>query len=133
MEDWLAFTETCSPYLLHDLPWKADEQDIKEMFEKQWSLLRMSTLYFMRFESGQHTLEKILQAQKWLLEYARIAEEVLLPTGRTHVCACMDAWHLTDRDPCSRVSMRSPSAAQSCPVLMLSACIAKCAKLHGHA
>ena len=72
----MAFTETFSLYLLHDLPWQEGEEDIKDMFEKQWALLREGVLYFMRFEEGQHTSERILAAQKALVDYGKIAEEV---------------------------------------------------------
>ena len=37
MEDWLAFVETFSPYLLFDLPWKPCDHEIKEKFEEQWA------------------------------------------------------------------------------------------------
>lgn len=76
MEEWLAFTETFSLFLLHDLPWKPEEQGIKDIFEQQWTLLRSSVLYFMKYQEGQHTEARIAQAQRDLLEYGRIAEEV---------------------------------------------------------
>ena len=72
----MVFTETFSLYLLHDLPWQEGEKDIRDMFEKQWALLREGVLYFTRFEEGQHTSERILAAQKALVDNGKIAEEV---------------------------------------------------------
>lgn len=81
MEDWLAFTETFSNSVLCDLPWKDSEIDMQNLFEKQWTLLRQSVLYYLKYQEGQHTEERILQAQKDMLEYGRLAEEVcMLPT-----------------------------------------------------
>lgn len=76
MEEWLAFTETFSLFLLHDLPWKRQDLELKKAFDEQWTLLRSSVLYFMKWHDGQHTEERILQAQKDLLEYGRIVEKV---------------------------------------------------------
>lgn len=78
MEDWMAFTDTFSMHILHDLPWDDDEYHIRDLFEELWGLLRHACLYFMRFEEGQHTPAKILQAQKWLIEYGKRVEEVRL-------------------------------------------------------
>lgn len=80
MEEWMAFTETFSLFLLHDLPWKPEDRHLKEVFDKQWTLLRSSTLYFMKYQEGQHTHERILQAQKDLLQYGKLAEEVCTKT-----------------------------------------------------
>lgn len=76
MEDWLAFTETFSNYVLRDLPWKPEEVETKDLFVRQWTLLRHCVLYFLKYHEGQHTEERILQAQKDMLEYGRLAEEV---------------------------------------------------------
>lgn len=77
MEDWMAFVETFSLFLLHDLPWDDDEDgEVREVFEDLWGKLRIGVLYFMRFEEGQHTAGRILEAQKSLLNYGKRAEEV---------------------------------------------------------
>ena len=76
MEEWLAFTETFSLYLLVDLPWKKEDAETKRVFEEQWTLLRSSVLYWMKYIEGQHTEERILQAEKDMLEYGKRAEEV---------------------------------------------------------
>lgn len=76
MEDWLAFTETFSLYLLQGLPWEAGQRHVQHVFERMWANLRDGVLHFMRFEEGQHTPERILAAQKKLLEYGKIAEKV---------------------------------------------------------
>ena len=88
MEDWLAFTETFSNSVLCDLPWKAEEKDAKELFEKQWALLRQFVLYFLKYHEGEHTEERILQAQKDVLEYGRLAEEVCEPPFCSTMCIC---------------------------------------------
>lgn len=72
----MAFVETFSLYLLHDLPWEEDEQDVRDLFEEMWGLLRPACLYFMRFEDGQHTEDRILAAQDLLLHYGRLIERV---------------------------------------------------------
>lgn len=91
MEDWLAFTETFSNSVLVDLPWKAEEHDVRVLFEKQWALLRQCVLYFLKYHDGQHTEERILQAQKDMLEYGRLAEEVcdLFPVTVHWLCMSM--------------------------------------------
>ena len=89
MEEWLAFTETFSMFLLHDLPWKRKHLHLKKVFDEQWSLLLSSVLYFMKWHAGQHTEERLVQAQKDLLEYGRLVEQVLviLEFGMfTHIC-----------------------------------------------
>lgn len=83
MEDWLAFTETFSLFLLHDLDWEDDEADVKLVFEDMWTRLRQGVLYFLRFEEGQHTSDRILEAQNCFLEYGKIAERVCAPPIRT--------------------------------------------------
>lgn len=83
MEEWLAFTETFSLFLLHDLPWKAKESRLQKLFEEQWTLLRSSVLYFMKYQEGQHTKERILTAQKDLLKYGELAEKVSLDSSRS--------------------------------------------------
>lgn len=72
----MAFVDTFSLYVLHDLPWEEDEGEIRDLFEEMWTLLRAPCLYFMQFEEGQHTDDRILAAQKSLIDYGRRAEEV---------------------------------------------------------
>lgn len=77
MEDWMAFAETFSLFLLHDLPWTDDDDpEVREVFEELWRDLRHGIMYFMRFDEGQHNQERILQAQKSLINYGKRAEEV---------------------------------------------------------
>lgn len=76
MEDWMAFTETFSLFLLHDLLWSEEDEGVRVVFEEMWGKLRTAVLYFMRFDEGQHTTDQIVAAQKALLEYAQQAEEV---------------------------------------------------------
>lgn len=72
----MAFTETFSLFLLHDLPWTAADATVRAVFEELWGHLRLGVLYFMRFEPGQHTWARILAAQEELLAYGKRAEEV---------------------------------------------------------
>lgn len=73
----MAFVETFSLFLLHDLPWPEDiDGDIRDVFEELWSKLRHAVLYFMRFEEGQHTDLRIIEAQKQLIDYGKRVEEV---------------------------------------------------------
>lgn len=77
MDEWMAFTDTFSLAVLDELQWPHGTEGSKALFEEQWSLLRPAILYFMKFSEGQHTEERIRQAQDWLLAYGRSAEEVL--------------------------------------------------------
>lgn len=76
MEEWLAFTETFSLYLLHELDWRGEDLEVKSVFEEMWGLLRTGVLYFLRYEEKQHTERRIVEAQQCLLQYGRRAEEV---------------------------------------------------------
>lgn len=79
MERWLDFTEVFSLPVLSNLPWNAKcktEQGIRQTFERMWTLLRCAVLYFMRYEEGQHNENGILSAQRYLLEYGALAEQV---------------------------------------------------------
>lgn len=76
MDEWMAFTDTFSLAVLDDLQWPLGSDATQAVFEEQWSLLRPALLYFMKYKEGQHTEERIRQAQDWLLAYGRCAEEV---------------------------------------------------------
>jgi hypothetical protein len=78
MEEWLAFAETFSPFILHDLPWKLADASIMNMFFNQWEHLRLGSLYFLRYHEGQHTEERIRCAQQHLLDYGCEVEKVTL-------------------------------------------------------
>ena len=72
----MSFVETFSLFILHNLPWREEDHEIKDVFVRMWTLLRSGVLYFMRFEEGQHTADRVLEAQQSLLKYAALAEEV---------------------------------------------------------
>lgn len=79
MERWLDFTEFFSLAVLFQLPWDNKcprERRVRRTFEKMWTLLRRSVLYFMRYEDCQHSEEGIMNAQSDLLQYGAIAERV---------------------------------------------------------
>jgi hypothetical protein len=123
MEDWLAFTETHSPFLTHDLRWPAesaqaeDPEDLspKDAFERMWGHLRSAVLFFLRHHDGQHTAERILEAQNNLLEYAALAEQVISSQPDTVSCACV----FPDRSPAH--------------MYMWNDCCTLCLQLLGHA
>ena len=79
MEQWLDFTEFYSLAVLFNLPWNTrctKEKDVRDTFVAMWTVLRSGVLYFMRYTDGQHTEDGILQAQKDLLQYGKLAEQV---------------------------------------------------------
>lgn len=78
----MAFLETFSLYLLHDLPWKPADREVRTTFERLWGHLRKGCLYFMRCVPGEHTWARILAAQKELVAYGSLAEEVTAPSPR---------------------------------------------------
>lgn len=100
MEDWLAFTETFSLYLLHDLQWEPDQEDVRLVFEEMWTHLRAGTLYFLRYEELQHTAPRIKAAQDALMKYGAMAEDLfggeVICTFKLHIAA----WHLPDQVRC---------------------------------
>jgi hypothetical protein len=73
MEDWLAFIETFSMYLFHDLPWPRGPEtaEVRREFERQWDLLRPAMLHFLRFEEGQHSDGEIERHGEMFLAYLR--------------------------------------------------------------
>lgn len=76
MEEWLAFVETFSPLIVHNLPWSAEDAEICTVFEEQWTHLRTACLYFLRYREGQHTDEQLQAAAEAALQYAISAEKV---------------------------------------------------------
>ena len=76
MEDWLAFIETYSPYLLFDLPWKVEDAGVQAVFEEQWGLLREGSLYVLRYHEGQHTSERMERARGLFEKYAVSVQQV---------------------------------------------------------
>jgi hypothetical protein len=83
MEEWMAFLETFSPYILLQLPWPTTGQGpaVQAEFEAQWGHLRAGCLYFLRYHDGQHTKDRIDEAGDHLLSYAKLAEKVRLMRG----------------------------------------------------
>eukprot|EP00892_Ulva_mutabilis_P005905 jgi/Ulvmu1/3687/UM017_0103.1 len=84
MEDWMNFTDAWSLQLLHDLPWdetNSDEVHVRDQFEAMWTDLRAGVMYFMKYTPGQHTWQRILDAQKHLLAYGKRVQQVLPPSS----------------------------------------------------
>lgn len=76
MEDYLAFVETHSLLVLCNLPWTRAEASVRATFETQWTHLRKSALYFLRYREGQHTPEQLDENAAHALSYAGSAEKV---------------------------------------------------------
>lgn len=83
MEDWTAFTDCFSPFLLFDLPWLPEDAPLKAIFEAQWSKLRRATLFVMRHHEGQHTEERICEMETLMVDYGKSVVEVRLPRSGT--------------------------------------------------
>lgn len=102
MEDWLAYVETFSAYLLFDLPWQAEHKKVQAVFEEQWSCLRRATLYALRHHGGQHTEERIAEAQRLFVKYGELVEQVLLACLRRSVFSVSLHASSTDRSHAQR-------------------------------
>lgn len=108
MEEWLAYVETFAPYLLYDLPWKAEDAAIRAEFEREWALLRRGTLHALRHHCGQHTSQRIEAARQALANYAAAAEQVCL-------LATIDKLRLASpHQRCLSVAVHVQSAASAC-------------------
>jgi len=86
MEEYMTFVETTSPFVLHDLPWRPDEQDIRVMFEKQWGHLRPAVLFCLRHHPGQHTARFLRKTRQHFEKYAFLVEHVRC----THACCAAE-------------------------------------------
>lgn len=79
----MTFIETCSPFLLFDLPWKPEDKEVQQMFERQWGRLRRAVLFCLRQQhAGHHSPARLKQAREDFEEYAFAAEEVNCPAFR---------------------------------------------------
>jgi hypothetical protein len=78
MEDWLAFIETFSLYLFHDLPWPRGQEwaEVGREFKLQWDLLRPAMLLFLRLEEAQHSDKQIDRHGEMFLAYGERVETV---------------------------------------------------------
>lgn len=83
MEDRLIWADTVSSYVLHD---SGIDRRILEM----WGHLRKATVYFMRYQPGQHREDYIEEAQRELFQYAALVQEYFggneLLTYQLHAC-----------------------------------------------
>lgn len=73
------FTDAWSLQLLHNLPWNEEDPEevhVRDQFEAMWTDLRAGVLYFMQFTPGQHTWQRILDAQNHLLAYGKRVQQV---------------------------------------------------------
>lgn len=73
----MTFVETCSPFLLFELPWKDEDSAVKEMFELQWGSLRRAVMFCLRQQHTEHhTLKRLAQAREDFETYAFAAQQV---------------------------------------------------------
>lgn len=90
MEEYMTFVETCSPFLLLNLPWKPEDKDVKTMFERQWGSLRRAVLFCLRQQDCRHhTPERLARARRDFEEYAFAAQEVRFMSICLIIC-CAD-------------------------------------------
>lgn len=84
MSDWLTWMEVVAPWVLLDV-------GIDDRILEMWTHLRNGLMYHLRYHPGQHTPERIAQAQLELLKYATLVEEAFghakkaLVTHQLHV------------------------------------------------
>jgi len=72
----MTFVETFSPFLLFRLPWKSEDKEVRDMFERQWGNLRKAVLFCLRHHPGQHTPAQLRKTKKQFEAYAFAAQEV---------------------------------------------------------
>lgn len=82
----MTFVETCSPFLLLNLPWRPEDKDIKDMFERQWAPLRRAVLFCLRQQDQRHhTPQRLAQAREDFVNYAFAVQDVRFPCPQ---CMC---------------------------------------------
>lgn len=83
MEDKLTWADTVSAYALH-------EAGVDERIMQMWGHLRKATIYFMRYQYGQHQEAYIDEAQEALFQYTCLVQEYFgmneLMTFQLHTC-----------------------------------------------
>lgn len=83
MEDKLVWTDTVSSYVLH-------EAGVDPLILEMWGHLKKATIYFLRFQPGQHKEEHIAEAQDALYQYANLVQQHFrmneLMTFQLHSC-----------------------------------------------
>lgn len=83
MEDKLTWADTVSAYALH-------EAGVDERILEMWGHLRKATVFFMRYQHGQHQEEFIAEAQDALFQYTSLVQENFgmneLLTFQLHTC-----------------------------------------------
>lgn len=81
MAEWMSFVDVYSPYILMNLPWsaKGSGKEVKRMFVEQWAALRPGVLFTLRYHHGQHTAERLQQAENCFKQYALLVQQVESP------------------------------------------------------
>lgn len=68
MEDKLIWTDTVTNYVLHGI-------GLDERILTMWGHLKSAVLYYLRFQTGQHTAEHLKEARDHLWEYSKLVQE----------------------------------------------------------
>lgn len=83
MEDKLTWADTVSAYALHDA-------GVDDRILEMWGELRKATIFFMRYQHGQHKEEYIAEAQTALFRYTAMVQDTFgmneLMTFQLHTC-----------------------------------------------
>jgi hypothetical protein len=72
MAEWVDWLACGAPYILHQAP-------VHHVFKRLFGFLRRGVLYFAQFSPGQHTEEQIDSAQRDLLNFAELLQQLLGP------------------------------------------------------
>jgi hypothetical protein len=67
MDDKLAWTDTVSAFVLHDV-------GMPEVLLHMWGHPHAVVLYFQRYQQGQHSHDHVDRAQKELLQYGHLVQ-----------------------------------------------------------
>lgn len=67
MEDKLVWADTVANYALHDV-------GIDERILTMWGHLKSATIYYLRFQTGQHQDEYLQEARDHLWEYTKLVQ-----------------------------------------------------------
>lgn len=83
MEDKLTWADTVAAYALHEV-------GVDERILEMWGHLHTATVYFMRYQEGQHEQEHIDAAQEALFQYSVLVQQHFgtneLMTFQLHTC-----------------------------------------------
>lgn len=76
MEDFVTCLDVFSPFLFFNLPWTADDEPTRVMFERQWTSLRRALMCILRPETSKSLASQVAAYRRHIEAYATAAEEV---------------------------------------------------------